>query len=146
MGFPGGAVVKNPPASVGYTRAVGSIPGLGRSSGGGHGNPLQYSCLGNSTDRGAWWAIDHKVAKNWTRLTTQTCSFPRASLTNDHKLDGSNNRNKLFRTSWGQGSYIQLWAGLAPHGASVGGISPNSGIQYSELPRLLPQGLSPGKN
>ena len=43
MGFPGGSAVENPPASVGYT---GWIPGLGRSSGGGNGNPLQYSCLG----------------------------------------------------------------------------------------------------
>jgi len=60
--------VKNPPASPGYTRDVGSIPGLGRFSGRGHGNPLQYSCLGNSKDRGAWWAIDHEVAKYWTQL------------------------------------------------------------------------------
>ena len=44
-------VVKNPPANAGDIRDVGSIPGLGRSSGGGHGNPLQYACLGNSMDR-----------------------------------------------------------------------------------------------
>ena len=57
MGLPGGVVVKNPPANAGDIRDVGSIPGLGRSLGGGHGNPLQYSCLENSVDRGAWWAI-----------------------------------------------------------------------------------------
>ena len=45
MGFPGGAEVKNPPASAGDTGDVGSIPGLGRSPGEGNGNPLQYSCL-----------------------------------------------------------------------------------------------------
>ena len=53
MGFAGGAVVKNPPANAGD---MGSIPGLGRSSGEGNGNPLQFSCLGNPMDRGAWRA------------------------------------------------------------------------------------------
>ena len=47
-------VVKNPPASAGDVRDMGSIPGLGRSRGGGHGNPLQYSCLENPMDGGAW--------------------------------------------------------------------------------------------
>ena len=54
LSFPGGAVVKNPPANAGGTRDVGSIPGSGSSSGEGNGNPLWYSCLGNSMDRGAW--------------------------------------------------------------------------------------------
>ena len=54
MGFPGGSVVKNLPASVGDT---GLIPGSGRSPGGGNGNPLQHSCLENPMDRGACWAI-----------------------------------------------------------------------------------------
>ena len=53
MGFPGGSVVKNPPANAGN---VGLIPGSGRYSGEENGNPLQYSCLQNSTDREAWWA------------------------------------------------------------------------------------------
>ena len=53
MGFPGGSVVKNPPANAGDTRDAGSISGSGRSPGGGHGNPLQYSCLENPMDRGA---------------------------------------------------------------------------------------------
>ena len=47
---------------------LGSIPGSGRSPGGGHGNPLQYSCLENPVDRGAWWATVHGVAKSRTRL------------------------------------------------------------------------------
>ena len=53
-GFPGGAAVKNPPANTGAVRDVGLIPGSGRSPGGGNGNPLQYSCLGNPMDRGVW--------------------------------------------------------------------------------------------
>ena len=57
LGFPGGSVLKNLPASAGDAGDLGSIPGLGRSPGGGNGNPLQYSCLKNPMGRGAWWAI-----------------------------------------------------------------------------------------
>ena len=77
---PGGEVVKNRPAKVGDKRDTGSIPGLARSPGEGNGNPLPYSCLGNSMDRGAWQATVHGAAKSQTRLTTHThtlgCSFP----------------------------------------------------------------------
>ena len=62
-------VVKNPPANAGDTRDAGSIPGLGRPPGGGNGNPLQYSCLKNPMDRGAWQATVHGVAKSWTQLS-----------------------------------------------------------------------------
>ena len=58
-------MVKNPLANAGDMRDVGSIPGLGRSSGGGLGNPLQYSCLENPMDRGAQRATDHRVATSW---------------------------------------------------------------------------------
>ena len=51
---------------------LGSVPGLGRSPGEGNGNPLQYSCLENSMDRGAWWATVHGVAKSWTGLSDFT--------------------------------------------------------------------------
>ena len=68
-GFPDGSVVKNLPANAG---AAGSIPGLGRSPGGGNGNPLQCSCLGNPVDRGAWWAMIHGVSKSWTQLSDYT--------------------------------------------------------------------------
>ena len=61
-------MVKNPPASAGDMRDVDSILELGRSPGGGHGNLLQYSCLENPMDRGAWWATVHGVAESWTRL------------------------------------------------------------------------------
>ena len=60
MGFPSGSVVKNPPANAGD---MGLIPGLGRSPREGNGNPLQYSCLENPLDKGAWWATVHGVAK-----------------------------------------------------------------------------------
>ena len=53
---------------AGNTGDLGSVPGLGRFPGGGHSNPLQYSCLENPMDRGAWRAIVHRVKKSWTRL------------------------------------------------------------------------------
>ena len=64
LGFPGGTSIKNPPTNAGDKRDVGSVPGLGRSPGGGHGNPLQYSCLENSMDKGAWQATVHRVTKS----------------------------------------------------------------------------------
>ena len=66
MGFPEGSVAKNLSANAGDERDASSIPGFGRSPGIGNGNPLQYSCLENSMDRGAWQATVHEVAKSWT--------------------------------------------------------------------------------
>ena len=63
QGFPGGSVVKNLPANAEDT---GSVPGLGRSPGEGNGTPLQYSCLKNPMDQGAWWATVHVVAESDT--------------------------------------------------------------------------------
>ena len=65
-GFLGGSGIKDLPANAGDKGDVGLIPGLGRSPGEGYGNPLQYSCLGNSMDRGTWWAIVHGVTKSRT--------------------------------------------------------------------------------
>ena len=82
MGFPGGSLVKNPPANA---VDAGSTPGSGRSPGEGNCNPLQFSCLGKCTDRGAWWAAVHGVTKSpdttW-RLSTSMynvneCILPR---------------------------------------------------------------------
>ena len=70
--LPGGSEVK---ASACNARDLGSIPGLGRSPGKGNGNPLQYSCLENPMDRGAWWAAVHGVAKSQTRLSDFTFSL-----------------------------------------------------------------------
>ena len=68
-------MVRNLPANAGDSRDVGSIPGSGRSPGGGHSNPLQYSCLENPMDREAWWATVHGVAKSRTQLRDLTFTF-----------------------------------------------------------------------
>ena len=70
--FPDGMVVKNGSANAGDVRDVGSIPRSGRSPGGGNGNPLQYSCLENPVDGGAWGSTVHGVAKSQTRLSMLT--------------------------------------------------------------------------
>ena len=67
-------VVKNPSANAGDIRDMGSIPGLGRSPGEGHGNPLQDSCLENPMDKGAWRATVHGVTQSRTRLSEHTGS------------------------------------------------------------------------
>ena len=71
LGFPGGALVKNLPANAEDERDVGLIPGLGRSPGGGHSNPLQYSCLENPMDRGAWRATVHSLTESDTPGVTE---------------------------------------------------------------------------
>ena len=68
LGFPGDASGKESACSSGDTGDAGLIPGSERSPGGGHNNPLQYSCLENPMDRGAWKAIAHRVAKSLTQL------------------------------------------------------------------------------
>ena len=68
MGFTGGAVLKYMPANAGDSRDMGLIPGSGRSPGVGYGNPLQYSCLGNPTDRGPWQA----TVSSWGRKELNT--------------------------------------------------------------------------
>ena len=84
-GFPGGSEVKNLPADA---RDTGSIPGLGISPGEGHGNPLQYSCLENPVDRGAWQAT---VTKSWTRLIVHTHTHTHTGLERreERKVRGS---------------------------------------------------------
>ena len=66
MGFPNGSVGKESACNAGEP---GSVPECGRYTGEGDGNPLQYSCLGNSMDRGAWWATAHGVTKSQTQLS-----------------------------------------------------------------------------
>ena len=61
-------VVKNLPANAGDRGEVASVSELGGSPGEGHGNPLQYYCLENPMDRGAWWATVYRITKSWTRL------------------------------------------------------------------------------
>jgi len=66
MGFSGSSVVKNLPANAGDAGDTGLIPGLGKSPGGGNGNPLQYFCMKNSMDRGVWQVTVHRVTKSQT--------------------------------------------------------------------------------
>ena len=70
QGFPGGTVVKNPPANAGHTTETGLIPGSGRSPGARNGNPFQYSYLKNPMDRGGWQATVHGVAKSRTGFSS----------------------------------------------------------------------------
>ena len=70
-GFPGVLVAKNPPANAKEVRDTRSVPGSGRSPGEGNGNLLQYSCLENPMDRGAWWAAAHRPTKRLTQLSEQ---------------------------------------------------------------------------
>ena len=69
-------VINSPPASAGDMRDMGSISELGRSPEGGHGNPLQYSCLENPLDRGAWQVIIHTVAQSCSTEATSECTHP----------------------------------------------------------------------
>ena len=79
-GLPGGAGGKDPACEAGGGRDVGSIAGSGRCPGGGHGNPLQSSCLQNPIDRGAWWATVRGVAQSQTRLKQLSTAHSRASF------------------------------------------------------------------
>ena len=65
---------KNPPANASVAGDKSLIPGSGKSSEGGNGNPLQYSCLENPMDRGTWWATAHRVTESWTQLSIHTCT------------------------------------------------------------------------
>ena len=77
MGFPCSSLGKESACSAGD---LGLIPGLGRSPGEGNGNPLQYPCLENLMDRGAWWATDHGVTKSWTQQSYFTFFLSFASI------------------------------------------------------------------
>ena len=102
-GLPGDAMVKNPPANAGDARDAGSIPRLGMSPGGADGNPLQYSCLANPTDRGAWWAAGQGVTKGRTRLSTCAHNVPNQRW----KLQGF----LQLPTAWPQSSILLLSQG-----------------------------------
>ena len=83
-------MVKNSPAKAGEIRDVGLIPGLGRSPGGGHGNPLQCPCLENPMDRGAWRATVHRVVKSQTEMTYL------AHTEDLHVLQAAQSLNSIF--------------------------------------------------
>ena len=83
QGFPSSSVVKNPPSNTGI---VNSIPELGRSPGEGNGNSLQYSCLGNPIDRGAWRATVHGVMKSWMQLSNWTTIGRDSHMSENHSF------------------------------------------------------------
>ena len=91
-------MVKNLPANARDIRDAGSIPGSGRSPGGGNGNPLKYSCLKNPMNRGAWWATVHRVKKSQTQLKQLSRHACRVLADNCHWL---NLRMTVF---WKQGT------------------------------------------
>ena len=102
-------VVQDLPANAGDIRDADSIPGWGRTPGGGHGNPLQYSCLENPMARRAWWATVHGVAKSWTQLkqlsthgTGFGCYWKEVSKHGSQDLDWSDGTR-----NWVEGTYIR---------------------------------------
>ena len=106
-------VVNNLPANGGDETDAGSVPGSGRSPGGGNGNPLQYSCLENPTmDRRAWRATVHGAAKSWTQLTAPSFSL----LTLDNQLTAHSHTVDL---SWVFGLPIKLWVSQARKGTTM---------------------------
>ena len=93
-------MVKSLPANAGALRDAGLIPGWGRSPGGGHDNPLQYSCLGNPMDRGAWQATVHGVTQSWTQLK-------RLSTAQDHQCDPRDMADHTASKEWRLHSHFQ---------------------------------------
>ena len=96
-------VVKNLPVNAGVIRDVGLISRRGRSPGGGHGNPFQYSCLENPMDRGAWRATVHRVAKSWTWLKKHH------DLAHTHACRVSQKPRKISKRSWSLGRKATEW-------------------------------------
>ena len=113
-------LVKNPSASSGDTREVSSIPGSGRSPGIGNGNPLQYSCLENSMDRGAWRAIVHGVSKRQPPHWARTHEEPAKWIYQDllvieigFLLPGAGGMTAVGYegTFWGDGNVLYFYGG-----------------------------------
>ena len=101
-------MVKSPSANAGDSRDAGWIPGLGRSPGAGTGNPLQYSCLGNPMERGAWRAIVHEVTKSWIQLSTHTS--PCLARTASHPpVRPEPLARKAWSGMWGRPGRLRAW-------------------------------------
>ena len=125
--FPNGSAGKESICNAGDTGDAGLIPGSGRSPAGGNGNPLQYSCLENPTDRGAWWAIVHGVTKSQTRLSNFHFDHSpelRAS-SQVTQGDGEGSSNLVFtytvaRTGFG----VRIYPRAQPSSVPGGHVSP----------------------
>ena len=99
-GFPDGTAVKNPPANAGDVRDVGLIPASERSPGGGNGDPLQYSCLGNPMDRGALQATVHRVAESDTTERLSRHAHQLALIHTVSPAAFSSNQGERWRGRW----------------------------------------------
>ena len=135
-GFPGGSVVKNPPANA---RDASLIPGWKRSPGEENGNPLQYSCLGNPMDRGAWWAKVHGVAKSQARLSThartQTNIFKSFQIS--AKSKGASEENPPVLICWSFSDYSPPQRVLSRSVASDSFEAPGSSVHGISQARIL---------
>ena len=123
MGFPGGAVVKNLSASAEDGRDAGSIPGLGKSSGIGNGNPLQYSCLENSMDRRTRHTTVHGTLKSWTQLRDWAYTHSHHQFSSVHSLSCV----WLFATPW-----------TAAHQASLSTTNSQSLLTLMSIELVMP--------
>ena len=141
-------VVTNQPANAGDKRDVGSFPGSGRSPGGGRGNPLQYVCLENSVDRGAWQAIVHRVAKGQTglkklRMHTYTCE----AINTTKIMDRANTSQCFLLPLYCHHChyyYSCMWRGHLTHAVPSGGSDgKESGCNARDL--IPGSGRSPGE-
>ena len=131
----GGAVVKNPSANAGDARDTGSIPGLGRSPEEEHSNPLQYSCLENPMDRGAWWATVRGVAKSWTGLnwlSTHVHTFHRQNAVG----------LKRWKGPWEKHSTEKAWAVSEGERSGLEFYSERNGEPLAGMKSLLEKGCS----
>ena len=116
-GFSGGSDGKESVCNAGEP---GSIPGWGRCPGGGNGNPLQFSCLENSMDRGTWWAIDHGVTKSWTWLSNQR-------FLREHIFQGRRGERMKLTEYQGKGRVI------GSHSLENGQIWPTNTLDYPKM-------------
>ena len=132
-----GLVVKNPLANAGDLRESGLIPGSGRSPGGGQDNPLQYSCLENPMDRGAWWAIVHGFTKSQAWLKWLSIHANGQSLNPSPPCNGASMKTK------GQGS-VNFQVG--EHREVTGGLCMRRGCGNPEpFPQALPHASLPSR-
>ena len=112
MGFPGGTVVKNPPANAGNARDMGLTPGSRRPPGAVDDNPLQYSCLENSMDRSLWWATVHRLTKRRTCLSEWACTLCQYDFTLTSLITSSMIQFPNKVAFWGPESWdfdIRIW-------------------------------------
>ena len=122
-------MVKRPPASAGDVRGQGFIPQLGRSPGGGHGTPPQYSCLENPTDRGAWRATVHRLTMSWTRVKQLSMHACKGERLESGRAEIESERSSVVSNS------------LQPHGLYSPWSSPGQATGLGSQPFLSPGDL-----